>query len=161
MPIYDMVANKEFRKDLLYRINTVEIKLPPLRERKEDIPLLANHFLSIYSKKYKKNIERVSSSALAKLQKFHWPGNIRELQHTIERAVILGENKVLQPVDFLLPETQKKEDEIAFDSYNLEDVEKTIVQKALIKYNGNVTRAAKELGLTRTSLYRRMEKYGL
>jgi DNA-binding NtrC family response regulator len=161
MPIYDMVANKEFRKDLLYRINTVEIKLPPLRERKEDIPLLANHFLSIYSKKYKKNIERVSSSALAKLQKFHWPGNIRELQHTIERAVILGENKVLQPVDFLLPETQKKEDEIAFDSYNLEDVEKTIVQKALIKYNGNVTRTAKELGLTRTSLYRRMEKYGL
>lgn len=161
MPIYDMVANKEFRKDLLYRINTVEIKLPPLRERKEDIPLLANHFLSIYSKKYKKNIERVSSSALAKLQKFHWPGNIRELQHTIERAVILSENKALQPVDFLLPETQKKEDEIAFDSYNLEDVEKTIVQKALIKYNGNVTRTAKELGLTRTSLYRRMEKYGL
>ena len=161
MPIYDMVTKKEFRQDLLYRINTVEIKLPPLRERQEDIPLLVDYFLSIFSKKYKKNIERVSSSALTKLQKFHWPGNIRELQHTIERAVILSERQVLQPIDFLFPETREKEEEIAFDSYNLEDVEKTIVRKALSKYNGNVTNAARELGLTRTSLYRRMEKYGL
>ena len=161
MPIYDMVTNKEFRQDLLYRINTVEIKLPPLRERQEDISLLVDHFLSIFSKKYKKNIERVSSSALTKLQKFHWPGNIRELRHTIERAVILSERQVLQPIDFLFPETREKEEEVAFDSYNLEDVEKTIVRKALSKYNGNVTHAARELGLTRTSLYRRMEKYGL
>jgi len=161
MPIYDMVTKKEFRQDLLYRINTVEIKLPPLRERQEDIPLLVDYFLSIFSKKYKKNIERVSSSALAKLQKFHWPGNIRELRHTIERAVILSESQVLQPIDFLFPETREKEEEITFDSYNLEDVEKTIVRKALSKYNGNVTNAARELGLTRTSLYRRMEKYGL
>ncbi|MBU0712018.1 sigma-54 dependent transcriptional regulator [bacterium] len=161
MPIYDMVTKKEFRQDLLYRINTVEIKLPPLRERQEDIPLLVDHFLSIFSKKYKKNIKRVSSSASTKLQKFHWPGNIRELRHTIERTVILSERQALQPIDFLLPETREKEEEIAFDNYNLEDVEKTIVRKALIKHNGNVTHAAGELGLTRTSLYRRMEKYGL
>ena len=161
MPIYDMVTKKEFRQDLLYRINTVEIKLPQLRERQEDIPLLVDHFLSIFSKKYKKNIKGVSASALKILQKFHWPGNIRELRHTIERAVILSERQVLQPIDFLFPEKREKEEEIAFDSYNLEDVEKTIVRKALNKHNGNVTHAAGELGLTRTSLYRRMEKYGL
>ena len=161
MPIYDMIAREEFRQDLLYRINTVEIQLPPLRERQEDIPLLTDHFLGMFTKKYKKAIKRVSALALKKLQQYQWPGNIRELRHTLERAVILADSQVLQPADFLFPGTSQALENIAFDNYNLEDVEKTIIQKVLTKHTGNVTHAAKELGLTRTSLYRRMEKYGL
>jgi transcriptional regulator with PAS, ATPase and Fis domain len=161
MPLYDMVARNEFRQDLLYRINTVEIQLPPLRERKEDIALLVDHFLVIYSKKYKKTITGVSSPALKKLERYHWPGNIRELIHTLERAIILAESRMLQPADFLFPDTEKEVEGVFFDNYNLEDVEKTVIRKALKKHAGNVSHAAKDLGLTRTSLYRRMEKYGL
>jgi DNA-binding NtrC family response regulator len=161
LPLYDMVARNEFRQDLLYRINTVEIKLPPLRERREDIALLVEHFLGIYSKKYKKAITAVSAPALKKLERYHWPGNIRELIHTLERAIILAESRMLQPGDFLFPDTEKEVEGIVFDNYNLEDVEKTVIRKALKKHAGNVSRAAKDLGLTRTSLYRRMEKYGL
>jgi len=161
MPLYDMVARNEFRQDLLYRINTVEIKLPSLRERREDIALLVDHFLGIYSKKYKKAITGVSAPALKKLERYHWPGNIRELIHTLERAIILAESRMLQPGDFLFPDTEKEVEGIVFDNYNLEDVEKTVIRKALKKHAGNVSHAAKDLGLTRTSLYRRMEKYGL
>jgi DNA-binding NtrC family response regulator len=161
MPIYEMVAQNDFRQDLLYRMNTVEIKLPPLCERQKDIPLLVDHFLRIFSKKYQKNITGVSSAASKKLQRYHWPGNIRELIHTLERAVILTESQMLQPTDFLFPETEKEVEGIVFENYNLEDVEKTVIRKALKKHGGNVSHAAKELGLTRTSLYRRMEKYGL
>jgi transcriptional regulator with PAS, ATPase and Fis domain len=161
MPIYDMVAKNDFRQDLLYRINTVEVNLPPLRERHEDIPLLMDHFLGIFSKKYKKGIMGVSVPALKKLERYHWPGNIRELIHTLERAVILAESKMLQPADFLFPETDKEVEGVVFDNYNLDDVEKTVIRKALKKHAGNISHAAKELGLTRTSLYRRMEKYGL
>jgi len=161
LPLYDMVARNEFRQDLLYRINTVEIKLPPLRERREDIALLVDHFLGIYSKKYKKPITAVSAPAVKKLERYHWPGNIRELIHTLERAIILAESRMLQPGDFLFPDTEKEVEGVVFDNYNLEDVEKTVIRKALKKHAGNVSRAAKDLGLTRTSLYRRMEKYGL
>ena len=161
MPIYDMVARNEFRQDLLYRVNTVEINLPFLRERQEDIPLLVDHFLTMFSKKYQKSITGVSAPALKKLQKYQWPGNIRELSHTLERAVILSESHMLQPTDFLFPESDKEVEGVVFDNYNLEDVEKTVIRKALKKHEGNVSHAAKELGLTRTSLYRRMEKYGL
>jgi DNA-binding NtrC family response regulator len=161
MPIYEMVAQNEFRQDLLYRINTVEIQLPPLRERQEDIPLLIDHFLKIFLKKYQKAITGVSAPALKKLKRYHWPGNIRELIHTLERAVILSETQMLQPSDFLFPETEKEVVGVVFDNYNLEDVEKTVIRQALKKNEGNVSHAAKELGLTRTSLYRRMEKYGL
>jgi len=161
MPIYDMVARSEFRQDLLYRINTVEIQLPPLRERQEDIALLLDHFLRIFSKKYQKTITGVSSPALKKLERYHWPGNIRELIHAIERAVILAESQMLQPSDFLFPETEKEVEGIVFNNYNLDEVEKTVIRKVLKKHAGNVSHAAKELGLTRTSLYRRMEKYGL
>jgi len=161
MPIYDMVARSEFRQDLLYRINTVEIQLPPLRERQEDIALLLDHFLRIFSKKYQKTITGVSSPALKKLERYHWPGNIRELIHAIERAVILAESQMLQPSDFLFPETEKEVERFVFNNYNLDEVEKTVIRKALKKHAGNVSHAAKELGLTRTSLYRRMEKYGL
>ena len=161
MPIYEMVTRNEFRQDLLYRMNTVEIRLPPLRERHDDVPLLTEHFLSAYSKKYKKSIAGVSSAAMKKLQRYHWPGNIRELRHTLERAVILTEGNMLQPSDFLFPETEPNTEGVVFDNYNLEEVEKTVIRKALKKYEGNISHAAKELGLTRTSLYRRMGKYGL
>jgi DNA-binding NtrC family response regulator len=161
MPIYDMVARNEFRQDLLYRINTVEIQLPPLRDRREDIPLLADHFLRIFSKKYQKGIKGVNAAALKKLERYHWPGNIRELIHTLERAVILAETHMLQPGDFLFPEMGNEVEGVVLDNYNLEAVEKAVIRKALKKYAGNVSHAAKELGLTRTSLYRRMEKYGL
>jgi transcriptional regulator with PAS, ATPase and Fis domain len=145
----------------LYRINTVEINLPPLRERQEDISLLVEHFLGIFAKKYKKTITGVSAPALKKLERYQWPGNIRELIHTLERSVILAESQMLQPSDFLFPATEKDVDGVVFENYNLENVEKTVIRKALKKHEGNVSHAAKELGLTRTSLYRRMEKYGL
>jgi DNA-binding NtrC family response regulator len=160
-PIYDMVARNEFRQDLLYRMNTVEIHLPSLSERREDIPLLVGHFLTMFAKKYAKGITGISAPALKKLQSYQWPGNIRELRHTLERAVILGEAAMLQPSDFLFPKSEKEAEGVVFDNYNLEDVEKTVIRKALTKHEGNVSHAAKELGLTRTSLYRRMEKFGL
>jgi DNA-binding NtrC family response regulator len=161
MPVYDMVNRNEFRQDLLYRINTVEIQLPPLRERREDIALLVDHFLGIFSKKYKKPVTSVSAPAMKKLERYRWPGNIRELIHMLERAIILAESQVLQPVDFLFTDTEAEVECVIFDNYNLEDVEKAVIRKALKKHEGNVSHAAKDLGLTRTSLYRRMEKYGL
>ena len=161
MPVYDMVAENEFRQDLLYRINTVEIMLPPLRERHEDISLLVDHFLRIFAKKYQKTITGVSVPALKKLERYQWPGNIRELIHTLERAVILADSQMLQPSDFLFPETDTEVEGVVFDSYNLDDVEKTVIRKTLTKHEGNISHAAKELGLTRTSLYRRMDKYDL
>ncbi len=160
--IHDDVNKGEFRQDLLYRINTVEIHLPPLRERTGDIPVLADHFLKIYGKKYRKSIRNIQSSALKKLNQYHWPGNVRELQHAIERAVIMSEGNSLGPDDFILSsERSSGFGEHEFDSYNLDDIEKTIINKVMKQNQGNVTQAATQLGLTRTSLYRRMEKHGL
>lgn len=162
MPIYDMVKEGSFRRDLLYRINTVEIHVPPLRERLEDIPLLVDHFLERYAKKYQKPIRGVNPGVLRKMEKYPWPGNVRELQHMVERAVIMTESNVLQSEDFFFAGGHQIEDDaIAFDSYNLDDVEKMVIRRALDKYEGNISRAADELGLTRASLYRRLEKYGL
>ncbi len=162
MPIYDLVKENRFRQDLLYRINTIEVILPPLRERVEDIPLLATHFLKIYSGKYKKNVHKLSDGAFSRMTKYHWPGNIRELQHAIERAVIMSSSTILQPEDLNLSQIQDKdENNIMLDQYHLEDVEKILIRKVLTKYNGNITMAAGELGLTRSSLYRRLEKYGI
>jgi len=160
-PIHDLVAQKKFRQDLLYRINTVEIKLPPLHERVEDIPLLVDHFLRLYSKKYQKPLKRLNAATFKKLEKYAWPGNIRELQHAIERAIILGEEQVLHPGDFLLLPAESKEEGLVFDNYNLEQVEKAVIRRTISKHGGNISQAARELGLTRTSLYRRLEKYGL
>lgn len=160
-PIHDLVARTEFRQDLLYRINTVEINLPPLRERHQDIPLLVEHFLKIYCKKYHASLKHTNIATLNKLEKYHWPGNVRELQHVIERAVIMSDSTVLAPTDIFLPEREKREQGIVFDNFNLDEIEKTLIRKAIGKHAGNISRAAKELGLTRTSLYRRMEKYGL
>ena len=164
MPIYEMVKDKRFRQDLLYRINTVEILLPPLRERAEDIPLLVDHFLDKYARKYQSGIKGLQPAALKKLAAYHWPGNVRELEHMIERALIMTETSVLQPEDFFFAghfEVDAQQDGLIFDNYNLEEVEKMVIRKALDKREGNISKAAEELGLTRASLYRRLEKYGL
>ncbi|MFC2080040.1 sigma-54-dependent transcriptional regulator [Bacteroidota bacterium] len=160
--IHEDVKTGNFRQDLLYRINTVEIHLPTLRERTGDIPLLSDHFLKIYGKKYRKPIRNIQSSALKKLNQYHWPGNVRELQHAIERAVIMSEGSSLGPDDFILSsERSSSVNDHDFDTYNLEDIEKSIINKVMKQNQGNVTQAATQLGLTRTSLYRRMEKHGL
>jgi DNA-binding NtrC family response regulator len=162
MPLYDMVKENRFRQDLLYRINTIEVEIPPLRDRLEDIPLLAIHFLKHYAVKYEKSISKISEGAMNRMHKHQWPGNIRELQHSIERAVILSNSSVLQPEDFnFTPVTAKEDGQLSLEQYNLEEVEKLLIRKVLKKYNGNITQAASELGLTRSSLYRRLEKYGL
>ncbi len=162
MPLYEMVKENRFRQDLLYRINTIEIEIPPLRERFEDIPLLANHFLKHYASKYDKTVTKISEAAMSRMHKHPWPGNIRELQHALERAIILSATSVLQPEDFnFTPSSGKEDGQLSLDQYNLEEVEKLLIRKVLKKYNGNITQAASELGLTRSSLYRRLEKYGL
>lgn len=161
MPIYQMVAEQKFRQDLLYRINTIEITLPPLRERKEDIPVLTEHFLFVYSKKYNKPDIIINEKTIAKLVNYGWPGNIRELQHSIERSVIMCETEELQPSDFFFQGAINNEEKFILDNYKLEEVEKMVIKKVIADNEGNITKAAKELGLTRTSLYRRMEKYGL
>lgn len=164
MPLYEMVQKGEFRQDLLYRINTIELLLPALKERGEDIPVLADHYLKQYTKKYNKDIYKFSEAALIRLGKYHWPGNVRELQHAVERAVIMSRDNILQPEDFFFNAAQQPKEnngEISLDQYNLEDVERILIRKVLAKHNGNVTHAAQELGLTRSSLYRRLEKYGL
>ncbi|WP_162342749.1 sigma-54-dependent transcriptional regulator [Cyclobacterium salsum] len=164
MAIHNMVYDNSFRQDLLYRINTIEITLPPLRERLEDIMPLANHFIGIYSKKYHKDIRKAGEALIKRMQKYSWPGNIRELQHSIERAVIMTDRSVLQPEDLFIQkqmEPEKLEETINLDHLNIEDVEKILIRKALQKHNGHITRAAEELGLTRSSLYRRLERYGL
>jgi DNA-binding NtrC family response regulator len=161
MPIHEMVNQNKFRQDLLYRINTVEIRIPPLRERIGDIPTLVDHFLKIYCKKYNKPLRRLSSATLKRLEKYHWPGNVRELQHAIERAIIMSDSQVLQPTDFFFPIQEQKGDSMNFEDYNLEDIEKLVIHRAISKHGGNITHAADELGLSRASLYRRLEKYGL
>lgn len=159
MPLNQMVKEGKFRQDLLYRINTVEITIPPLSDRIDDIPLLADHFLNHYAKKYRKEVLSIAPEAMNKLKKYPWPGNVRELQHAIERAVIMADSSTLQESDFLF--SRKGSDSVTTDSLNLDEVEKAAVVKAIQLHNGNISKAAEELGLTRASLYRRMEKYGL
>ena len=164
MPIHQMIHENSFRQDLLYRINTIEITLPPLRERLEDIPILANHFIETYSKKYQKDIRKLGDGLIKRMQKYHWPGNIRELQHSIERAVIMTSHSILLQEDLFVHKQlspEKQEDLVSLEHLNIEDVEKILIRKALQKHNGHITRAAEELGLTRSSLYRRLERYGL
>jgi len=162
MPLYQMVTENKFRQDLLYRINTVEIQLPSLRERIEDIEPLVEYYLEVYSKKYKISNKRITSGTLKRLEKHDWPGNIRELQHAVERAVILSESNILEPHDFFMEEGgDKTNNEFAPDNMNLGEVEKILIRKVIDKHGGNISRAAKELGLTRASLYRRIEKHGI
>ncbi len=159
MPLLQMVKEGRFRQDLLYRINTVEMQIPALYERVEDIPMLANHFLNYYSKKYRKEVSSMTPEAITKLKKYPWPGNVRELQHALERAVIMADSNILQESDFLF--SRKGSDTAEADTLKLNEVERAAVVKAIQLHNGNISKAAEELGLTRASLYRRMEKYGV
>lgn len=161
MPLYQMVNENKFRQDLLYRINTVEIMLPPLRERTEDIQALVEHFLVIYCKKYKMPLKRINPATIRRLEKHTWPGNIRELQHAVERAVILSESNILQPQDFFLSQIDDNSPDQQDEITNLEEREKLLIRKVIDKHGGNISKAARELGLTRASLYRRIEKHGL
>ena len=160
MPLNEMIIEKKFRQDLLYRMNTVEIRVPPLRERIDDIPLLLDYFLQRYSLKYKRVGMKVDKSVINKLKKYPWPGNIRELQHATERAVILNDGKVIQSAELLISggtATPKKEQH----NLTLDEMEKQFIQQTLNEQEGNVSNTARTLGMTRTALYRRMKKHGL
>jgi DNA-binding NtrC family response regulator len=158
-PIHQMVDDQTFRQDLLFRINTIELNLPPLRDRKEDIELLANYFLKKLNQKYRKKIEGFSKEALKGLNNYNWPGNIREIEHIVERAVIITDNDKIMPED--LHFSAKKTTVQLENSLNLEETEKTLIEQAIEKHQGNISRAAKDLGLTRAALYRRLEKHQL
>jgi two-component system, NtrC family, response regulator HydG len=159
MPLYEMVKEKTFRQDLLYRINTVEIQLPALREREGDVERLAQHFLRIYTQKYQREGFRLPTSTLRRLQQYSWPGNIRELQHAIERAVIMEDAEGMIPDE--PPDLGGDPGPPLQEDLNLEEVEKKAIMHAINKHQGNISQAAKELGLGRTTLYRKMNKYGL
>ncbi len=155
-----MVDREEFRQDLLYRINTVELELPPLCDREGDIEILAKHFLTDYAKKYGKAISEISKDAMDKLSGYSWPGNVRELQHSIERAVIMSDSEVLTSEDFIFKE--KKSTSVSTStSLKVEDMEKEAILKAIDQHKGNLTSAAKTLGFGRSTLYRKMSKYGI
>src|ERR1700723_3406781 len=149
----------QFREDLLFRLNTVEIHVPPLRERREDIPALAIHFLRRYASRYRREIDGFESSSLQAMAQYSWPGNVRELEHTLERAVLMCRGREIQPADLGLnmqrPQAQNLEE------LSLEAVEAVLIRKALQRFQGNISQAADALGLSRGALYRRMEKYGL
>lgn len=155
-PLREMIAQGRFREDLLYRINTVELHIPPLRERGDDIDLLTDHFLAMYARKYRKNAFRLLPETRQLLRRYTWPGNVRELQHTLERAVILCEDEIISPSDFQFPQLAAGQTAITL---NLDDNEKRLITEALEKYRGNISKAAQALGLTRAALYRRMEKH--
>jgi DNA-binding NtrC family response regulator len=159
IPLTEMIAQKSFRKDLLYRINTVEIRVPPLRHRTEDIPLLADHFMQQAARKYNKTGMKLANDCYPKLADYPWPGNVRELQHIIERAVILCDSKKLTPADLLIDKPVLTGG--VTESMHLEDVEKQVIMKAVRHHKLNITKAAHELGMARTTLYRKMKKYGL
>ncbi|MEM6359921.1 MAG: sigma-54 dependent transcriptional regulator [Bacteroidota bacterium] len=159
-PVHDLAADELFREDLLYRINTVEISVPDLSERKEDIDLLVNHYLKFYGKKYDKPNVKIKNETLSKLKKYSWPGNVRELQHAVERAVIMSSTNDLGPEDFLIRAT-KASNPTHSNTLKVEELEKQAIVKALETCNGNLSKACKELGMGRSTLYRKMEKYGL
>jgi len=162
MPMTELANESKFRKDLIYRINTVEITVPPLRNRSDDIVLLANHFAKIYSDKYIKPAVEFDRRAIDKLKSYHYPGNVRELQYTIERAVIMSDGDVLQAEDLIFSpiETAGLSSEEPKD-LKLSTIEKNTILRVIEKHHGNITKAAKELGLTRTALYRRLSKYDI
>lgn len=159
MSLQPMIQNGDFRKDLYYRINTLELFIQPLKYRQEDILLFAEKFLNEFTKIYSKPNLSLSEKSKKALQSYSWPGNIRELRHTMERAVILCTDKTLQPENLDLSETTPS-DLSKTEEMNLETLEKQAIEKALSFHNGNISQAAKELGLTRAALYRRIEKYG-
>lgn len=158
--IHRMVAEGTFRQDLLYRINTIEIHVPPLRERGDDILLLADFFVQRYAHKYKKDIKNLTREARQKLMKYPWPGNVRELQHAIERAVLLSEGFQLRAGNFMLEPASERKVEVDIETLNLELMEKMTIEKAIRRAGGNISLAAEYLGITRYTLYRKLEKIG-
>jgi len=162
VPLSELANENRFRKDLIYRINTVEINMPPLRKRNDDIVILAKHFAKLYASKYLKPTMDFDTPALQKLKSYNYPGNVRELQYTIERAVIMADDHILRPDDLIFSILETSAD-VAVDDDNvpLSIMEKNAILKVIEKHNGNITRAAKELGLTRTALYRRLSKYDI
>ncbi|WPV02277.1 sigma-54 dependent transcriptional regulator [Mucilaginibacter sp. cycad4] len=162
VPLSELANENKFRKDLIYRINTVEINMPPLRRRNEDIVILARHFAKLYASKYLKPSMDFDAAAINKLKSYNFPGNVRELQYTIERAVIMADDSTLRPDDliFSILETST-ESVVDADNIPLSALEKNAILRVIEKHNGNITRAAKELGLTRTALYRRLSKYDI
>jgi DNA-binding NtrC family response regulator len=148
-----------FREDLLFRLNTVRIHLPPLRERPEDIPVLASHFLGRYSTRYRKELSGFDGAAGRALGQHPWPGNVRELAHVVERAVLMASEEEIRAADLGLAE--KNDRPTALEDLTLEEVEKILMQKALRKHDGNVSQAAEALGISRSAFYRRLQKYGL
>jgi len=157
--INDEVSNGRFRQDLLFRLNTVEIRLPPLRDRREDIPLLANYFLRQHSQRYRKRLAGFDDAAMRLLMNHPWPGNIRELDHAVERSVLMTQGNVVSVDDLGLQ--ARRDGQPRLEDMSLEDVECFLIKKALARYDGNVSRAAEALGLSRSALYRRLERYGL
>ncbi|MEM9680888.1 MAG: sigma-54 dependent transcriptional regulator [Bacteroidota bacterium] len=157
--IHELAEQEVFREDLLYRINTVEINVPNLKERKEDIKLLVNHFLKQYGVKYNKSGIKLKPETLNKLKSYNWPGNVRELQHAVERAVIMSGSNEISPEDFLIRSTKKANAKPT--TLNMEELEKQAIIEALDTCKGNLSKACKELGMGRSTLYRKMEKYGL
>ena len=159
------VMDRSFRQDLLYRINTIELAIPPLRQRPDDIGPLAEHFLRVYRKQYNRPVGQLSPELLKHLKQYAWPGNVRELQHAIERAVILARGNTLTPDDFFFGSSpsavQSGGGLPGGDTLQLEGMERRLIQQAMQRHGGNITDVARELGLSRQALYRRMEKYGL
>ncbi len=153
------VAEGRFREDLLFRLNTIEIHLPPLRERREDIPLLAAHFLRRQAAQYRKPLGGFTADAMQALLGYRWPGNVRELEHTIERAVLLAPGEAVRSEDLGLRDPAAETTSI--EAMELEEVERLLIRKALARHDGNVSRAAEALGLSRSALYRRLQRYGL
>jgi DNA-binding NtrC family response regulator len=152
-------ASGQFREDLLFRLNTVEIHVPALRDRREDIPALAVHFLGRYASRYRRAVQGFESSALQLLLQYSWPGNVRELEHTLERAVLMCRGNEIQRADLGLDLSRQQSQNL--EELSLETVEAILIRKALQRSQGNVSQAAETLGLSRGALYRRMEKYGL
>jgi two-component system response regulator HydG len=162
VPLGELANESRFRKDLIYRINTVEITIPPLRKRNEDIRLLARHFIKLYAAKYFKPDMELDATALNKLEQYHFPGNVRELQYVIERTVIMSEDDMISESDLIFSSLENQlQDEDNTADFRLSTVERNAIQKVIEKHNGNITKAAKELGLTRTALYRRLSKYDI
>ena len=155
------VAAGEFRQDLMFRLNTVEIHLPPLRERREDIAPLAEHFLRLHSERYRRDRIRFTPQALEALRQHSWPGNVRELDHVIERAILLSSGDTVSAMDLALQTTPSAQLSARLEEMSLEDAERLLITKALARFEGNANRAAEALGLSRSALYRRMQKYRL
>ncbi|MCL4124985.1 UNVERIFIED_CONTAM: hypothetical protein GTU68_025815 [Idotea baltica] len=161
MPLYQMVDEGRFRQDLLYRINTVEVHLPSLRQRRSDIEALTNHYLDVYKRKYRKEDLAIDAEALKKLESYGWPGNVRELKHIVERTVIMSEGSIVRPQDIILTSSQASAVGTSNEMVTIEEMEERMIREVMNRNNGNISKSAMELGLTRTSLYRRLEKFGI